>query len=162
LVHLTFEAEAAKPAAYLSRVLTPSIEYQLWSASAPVFPAIPEFDAANSALVTRQVNSPCRTAVPDSISNLNLGVVAALEMHHHALDLNVTTLNEKPDCSKSPAGIHTNGVMIAPTIDTRISKTFPTVIISPIPIVSITPLGVGSEIEAQHQQQQTEQTNGFY
>jgi hypothetical protein len=145
----------------LSQVSAPPIEYQLRSASAPIFPPIPEFDAANSALVTRQVNCPCRTAVPDSIPNLNLGVGAVLEMHHHTLHLNVATLNKKPDRSEPSAGIHTNGVMILPAIYTRISKSFPPAIISSISIVSITPLGTGSETEAQHKQQQTEQTNRF-
>jgi len=143
----------------LSRVSAPPIEYELRSASAPIFPAIPEFDAANPALVPRQVNSPGRTTVPDSIPNLNLGVGAVLEMHHHALDLNVASLNKKPDRSEPPAGIDTNGVMITPAIYTRISEAFPPAIISPIPIVSITPLGICSETEAQHKQQQTEQTN---
>jgi hypothetical protein len=131
----------------------------LRSASAPIFPAIPEFNAANSALVPRQVNCPCRSAASDSIPNLNLGVSAVLEMHHHALDLNVAALNKKPDRSEPSASIHTNGVMILPSIYTRISEAFPPAIISSIPIVSITPLGIGSETEAQHKQQQTEQTN---
>jgi hypothetical protein len=131
----------------------------LRSASAPIFPAIPDFDATNSALVPRQVNCPCRAAAPDSIPNLNIGVGAVLEMHHHALDLNVATLNKKPDRLEPSAGIHTNGVMISPTIYTRISEAFPPAIISSISIVSITPLGIGSEIEAQHKQQQTEQAN---
>jgi hypothetical protein len=77
-------------------------------------------------------------------------------MHNDALDLNVATLNKKPDRSESPAGIDTNGVMIAPAIYPRISNAFPPAIISPIPIVSTTPLGICRETEAQHEQQQTE------
>jgi hypothetical protein len=80
-------------------------------------------------------------------------------MHHHALDLDVATLNKKPDRSEPSAGIHTNGVMISPAIYTRISEAFPPAIISSVSIVSITPLGTGSETEAQHKQQQTEQAN---
>src|SRR5689334_9797783 len=137
----------------------PPIEYQLRSASAPISPAIPEFDAANSALVPRQVNCPCRTPAADSIPNLNLGVSAVLEMHHHALDFDVATLNKKADRSEPAAGIDTNGVMIALAIYTRIPEAYPPAIISPIPIVSTTPLGIYGETEAQHEQQRTEQTN---
>jgi hypothetical protein len=138
----------------------------LRSASPPIFPAIPDFDAANSAVVPRQVNSPCRPTIADAIPNLNLGVGAILEMHHDALDLNVAALNKKPDGSESPAGIDTNVVMIAPAIDTRISQAFPSVIISSIiissiPIVSITPLTSGSETDAQQEHQRTEHTNSF-
>src|SRR5688572_23351748 len=100
--------------ASMPRVSAPPIEYQLRSASAPIFLAIPEFDAADSALVTRQVISPCRTAVTDSTPNLDLGVGAVLEMHHDALDLNVAALNKEPDGSEPSAGIDTNGVLIAP------------------------------------------------
>lgn len=145
--------------ASLSQVSAPPIEYQLRSASAPISPAIPDFDAANSALVPRQVNCPCRTPAPDSIPNLNLGVGAVLEMHHHALDLNVATLNKKSDRPESPAGIDTNVVMIALAIYTRISEAFPPAIISPIPIVLTTPLGICGETEAQHEQQRTEQAD---
>ncbi|HKQ08780.1 MAG TPA: hypothetical protein VJ464_26900 [Blastocatellia bacterium] len=140
------------PPSILSRLSAPPIEDQLRSASAPIIPAIPEFDTANSALVPRQVNCPRRPAVADSLSNLNLGVGAVLEVHHDALDLNVPTLNKKPDRSEPSAGIHTNGVMILPAIDTRISEAFPPAIISPIPIVSITPLGIYAETEAQDEQ----------
>jgi hypothetical protein len=143
----------------LPRVSAPPIEYQLRFISVPVFLAIPEFDAANSALVTRQVISPCRTTVPDPTPNIDLGVVAAIEMHNDALNLNVATLNKKSDRSEPPAGLDPYGVMIAIAIYTRISEAFPAVIISPIPIVSITPLGIRRETEAQHKQQQTEQTN---
>ncbi|HST10348.1 MAG TPA: hypothetical protein VLL05_08215 [Terriglobales bacterium] len=80
-------------------------------------------------------------------------------MHHYALDFNVAALNKEPDRSEPSASIHTNGVMILPAIYTRISEAFPPAIISSISIVSITPLGSGSETEAQHKQQQTEQTN---
>jgi hypothetical protein len=121
-----------------------------------MFLAIPEFNAANSALVPRQIYSPCRTAVADSLLNVDLGVVAVLEMHNHALDLNVATLNKKPDRSEPPIGFDPNGVMIAIAIYTRISEAFPPVIIPAIPIVTvtitITSLGIGSETEAQHKQ----------
>ncbi|MGA9768053.1 MAG: hypothetical protein WBV94_03370 [Blastocatellia bacterium] len=80
-------------------------------------------------------------------------------MHHYALDLNIATLNKKPDRLEPSASIHTNGVMISLAIYTRISEAFPPAIISSISIVSITPLGIGSETGAQHKQQQTEQTN---
>jgi hypothetical protein len=71
-------------------------------------------------------------------------------MHNDALNLNVATLNKKPNRSESPAGIHTNIVVVALAINTRISEAFPPIIISPIPpIVSATPLGIGSETDAQ-------------
>jgi hypothetical protein len=145
--------------AILSRVSAPPVEYQLRSASLPISPAIPDFDAAYSALVTRQVNCPCRAAAPNAIPNLNLGVGAILEMHYHALYLNVATLNKKPYRPEPPARVDTNAVMIAPAIYTRISEAFPPAIISPIPIVSATPLGIYAEAETQYEQQRTEQTN---
>jgi hypothetical protein len=142
-------------------VSAPPVEYELWSASPPVFPAIPEFNATNSAFVPRQVNRPCGSAVADSIPNFDLGIGPVFEMYNHALDFNVAALNEKSDRSEPPAGIDTNIVMIPPAIDTRIAEAFPTVIITTIPVVAITPLGVGGETETQHQRQQTEQTNRF-
>jgi len=80
-------------------------------------------------------------------------------MHNNSLELNVATLNKKPDGSEPSAGIHTNGIMIASAIYTRISEAFPSVIVSVTSIVSTTPLGIGSETEAQQERQHTEQTN---
>lgn len=92
---------------------------------------------------------------------LDSGVVAALEMHNDALNLDVAALNKKPYRSEPPVGLDPNGVMIAIAIYTRISEAFPAVIISPIPIIPITPLSIRRDAEAQHQQQQTEQMNGL-
>src|SRR5262249_17912956 len=125
----------------------------------PIFLAIPEFDAANSALVSRQVNCPCITTIPDPIPNSDVRIFAILEMHHDSLELNVATLNIKPDRSESPRGIHTNDVMIASAIYTGISEAFPSVIVSVTSVVSATPLGIGSKTEAQQERQHTEQTN---
>jgi len=139
--------------ASLNRASAPPIEHQLWSASVPISLAIPDFDAANSALVPRQVNRPCSTVSPDVLPNLDVGVGAVLEMYHHSLELYLAALNEKADRSEPPASIDTNVVMIVLTIDTRISEAFPPA------IISITPLTIGSETDAQQEHQRTEHTN---
>jgi hypothetical protein len=131
----------------------------LRSASLPISLAIPEFDAANSALVSRQINWPCITTIPDSIPNSDIGIFAILEMHNNSLELNVAALNKKPDRSESPAGIHTNDVMIASAIYTRISEAFPSIFVPVTSIISTTPLGISSETEAQQKRQHTEKTN---
>ena len=79
-------------------------------------------------------------------------------MYHHALELYLAALNEKADRSEPPAGIDTNGVMIAPAIYTRISEAFPPAITSLTPLVSIT-LSTGSKADAQQDHQRTEHTN---
>jgi hypothetical protein len=142
-------------AASLSRVSAPSKEYQSRSARAPIFLAIPELDASNSPLVTRQVNCPCRIASPDSIPNLDIRVGAVLEMHNNSLELNGATLDPKLDRPERPAGIHRNVVMIVPTIYMRLSEAFP----SALALITVTPLGICNETEAQQEQQRTEQTN---
>jgi hypothetical protein len=80
-------------------------------------------------------------------------------MHHHTLELYLAALNEKADGSKPTAGIDTNVVMIAPAIYTRISQAFPPAITSLTPLVSITPLSIGSETDAQQEHQRAEHTN---
>jgi hypothetical protein len=80
-------------------------------------------------------------------------------MYHHALELYLAALNEKADRSEPSAGIDTNVVMIALAIYTRISEAFPPAITLLTPLVSITPLSIGSETDAQQEHQRTEHTN---
>lgn len=142
-------------AASLSRVSAPSREYQCRSARAPIFLGIPDLDASNSPPVTRQVNCPCRIASPDSIPNLDIRVGAVLEMHDKSLELNGAILDPKLDRPERPAGIHRNLVVIVPTIYMRLSEAFP----SALSLITVTPLGICNETEAQQEQQRTEQTN---
>jgi len=63
-------------------------------------------------------------------------------MYNHALELYLAPLNEKADCSESPARVDTNVVMIVLSIYTRISEAFPPVIISLTPpLVSMLSIG---------------------
>jgi hypothetical protein len=80
-------------------------------------------------------------------------------MYQHALELYLAALNEKANRSEPPAGIDTNVVMIVLPIYTRISEAFPPVITLSTPVVSITPLTIGSETDAQQEHQRTEHTN---
>ena len=80
-------------------------------------------------------------------------------MYHHALELYLAALNEKADRSEPAAGIDTNVVMIVLAIYTRISEAFPPAITLLTPLVSITPLSIGSETDAQQEHQRTEHTN---
>jgi hypothetical protein len=82
-------------------------------------------------------------------------------MYDHALELYLAALNEKADRSEPSAGIDANVVMIALAIYTRISEAFPPVIASLTPLVSITPLSIGGETDAQQEHQRTEHTNRF-
>jgi hypothetical protein len=77
-------------------------------------------------------------------------------MYHHALELYLAALNEKADRSEPAAGIDTNVVMIVLAIYTRISQAFPPAIILSTPLVSITPLSIGSETDAQQEHQRAE------
>ena len=136
-------------AASLSRVSAPSKEYQSRSARAPIFLAIPDLNASNSPLVTRQINCPCRIASLDSIPNLDIRVGAVFEMHNNSLELNGTTLDPKLDRPERPAGIHRNVVMIVPAIYMRLSEAFP----SALALITVTPLGICSETDTQQEHQ---------
>jgi len=135
-------------------VSAPSKEYQRRSTRTPILLAVPEFDAPNSPSVTWQIDCPSLAASPDSIPNLDICVRAVLEMNDNSLELNVTTLYPKLYCPEPPARIHTNAVTIAPTIYTRLSQAFPSALASVT--ITVTPLGICSETEAQYEQQRNE------
>jgi len=141
----------------LIRVSAPSRKYQRRPAPAPIFPAIPDLNASNSALVARQVNCPRPVACADSISNINLRIRAIFKVHNNSLELNAAALDLKLDRPKRSAGINVNVVMVAPAIYTRLSEPFPPAFASIV--LSIMPLGTCSGSEAQYEQHRTEQNN---
>ena len=60
---------------------------------APTALRIPEFDASDSAAVTRKINLPRPSPARDSVADLNIMVGAVLEVHKHALKLDGSASN---------------------------------------------------------------------
>ena len=78
-------------------------------------------------------------------------------MYDDSLELNISTLDPKLDRPKRPARKHADVVVIMPAIYTRLSQSFPSLIVS----ITITtaPLRINSYTEAQQEQQRTEHAN---
>ena len=96
----------------------------MW-ALAPVLLRVPELDATNPAPVTGEVDHPRLTARRNSISNLELVVLTALEVNNNSLEFNVAASNPKLKLPEGPAIVYDYRVVISSAVDIRRPELLP-------------------------------------
>lgn len=116
------------------------MESQSWPPRAPIPPLIPELHASNVPPITRQVNRTRSAARAYSLPNVDLMIGSVLKTDDYAVEFNGATLDLEQNRPERPAGIHTDSVVVRPTVYARLSEVLPT---SPSVTVAVTiPLGV--------------------
>jgi hypothetical protein len=106
--------------------------------------------------------SIARVLPPERIRpNVDPMVLAVFKMDDHAIELNAASLDLKENLSEASARVHTDSVMVCPTVDVSLSQVLPAspavAIASPVTITI--PLGVCNNAETEYQKQRTNDAN---
>ena len=133
-----------------------SIQLHSWPAP-PISLLVPELDASNSTPVTRQIDGTRSAAGGDSLSNVYVLVAAVFEMYEHAVEFNGAVPDLKQNRPKILAVIHSDSVVIGPSVYVGLSKVLPST--APIAITIAIPLGVCDDGGSKDHQQCAQHKN---